>query len=523
MQLVNKTKKPLVLLILDGWGYSLRAEGNAIAMAHTPIYDYICARYPMTLLQASGAHVGLPDGAPGTSEAGHMAIGSGRIMQTSLTEIDRAIETGEFFKNPKLVEAMRLVKARGTALHLIGLLSNGKIHSSQEHLFALLRMAKKSGVEKVFIHCILDGQDVAGNSADIFVEALEIKLADIGTGKIATLCGRHFAMDKEQNWDKTARAYTMMVHAEGERAVDPVTAIRSSYLRGVTDEMIEPVIIEDPTGAPVGNIGNGDAVIFFNHRGDRMRQLVRAVTFLEFETGDAAAGKPKLDVFCLTDYDLILNLSAAFENRDQKDLLAELFAQNSVRNCRIAESEKELYVTHYFDGCPEEKYLFEEHIIVPSSDNAAQPQAPVSLITEKLLEKLDAGKTDVFVVNFAAADLAAHSGNWQRTVAAIEEIDVHLGAIFRKLQGLGGKLLITSDHGNCEQMLNKESGEADRGHTTNPVPFHLIDSETTSMRLRDGGSLADVAPTILALLDISRPLEMTGSDLRNIREAAIAA
>jgi 2,3-bisphosphoglycerate-independent phosphoglycerate mutase len=523
MQLVSKTRKPLVLLILDGWGYSLRAEGNAIAMAQTPNYDRICARYPMTLLQASGVHVGLQDSLPGTSESGHMAIGSGRVMQTSLNEIDRAIETGEFFNNQTLIEAMRLVKERGTALHLIGLLSNGKIHSSQEHLFALLRMAKKRGVEKVFIHCILDGQDVAGGSADIFVEALEIKLADIGTGKIATLCGRHFAMDKEQNWDKTARAYTMLVHAEGDRAVDPVLAIRSAYLRSVTDEMIEPIVIEDNSGVPVGNIKNGDAVIFFNHRGDRMRQLVRAVTFLEFEINDATTGKPKLDVFCLTDYDLILNLSAAFQNRDERSLLAEVFAQNSIRNCRVAESEKELHVTHYFDGCSEDKLLFEEHLIVPSSGDASRPEAPVSEITEKLLEKLDAGKTDVFIVNFAAADLAAHSGNLQRTIKAIEEIDVHLGKIYERLQELDGKLLITSDHGNCEQMLKKETGEIDRGHSSNPVPFHLIDSEACGLRMRDGGSLADVAPTILAMLDISKPVEMTGGDLRNTKEAAIAA
>jgi 2,3-bisphosphoglycerate-independent phosphoglycerate mutase len=533
MQLVSQVRKPLVLMILDGWGYTLRAEGNAIAMAQTPNYDQICARYPMTLLQASGAHVGLPDNQPGTSESGHMTIGAGRVMQTSLQEIDHAIETGEFFKNSKLIEAMRLVKERGTALHLIGLLSNGKVHSSQEHLFALLRMAKMSGVEKVFIHCILDGRDVAWSSADIFVEALEIKLADIGTGKIATLCGRHFAMDKEQNWEKTARAYTMLVHAEGERATDPVEAIRSSYQRSVTDEMIEPVVIEDNDGAPIGKIESGDAVIFFNHRGDRMRQLVRAATFLEFET-EAQTDKPKLDVYCLTDYDTdqgtgygsgfgALDLTAAFPNRDEKNVLAEIFAQNSIRNCRIAEAERELYVTHYFDGCPEEKHLFEERLIVPSSNSAAHPETPLAEITGWLLEKLDAGKTDVFVVNFASADIAAHSGSIPRAVKAIEDIDVNLGLIFGLIQDLGGTMLITSDHGNCEQMLNRETGEFDRGHTSNPVPFHLIDTGIHRWRLKDGGSLADVAPTLLALLDISKPAEMTGSDLRVAREAAIAA
>jgi 2,3-bisphosphoglycerate-independent phosphoglycerate mutase len=522
MQLVNKTRKPLVLLILDGWGYTLRSEGNAIAMAHTPNYDRICARYPMTLLQASGVHVGLASGTPGNSEAGHMTIGAGQVMQTSLQEIDRAIESGDFVQNGKLTTAMRMVKERGTALHLIGLLSNGKIHSSQEHLFALLRMAKKSGVERVFIHCILDGQDAGWGTADVFVEALEIKLADIGIGQIATLCGRHFAMDKEQNWDRTARAYTMLVHAEGERATDPVTAIRSSYLRSVTDEMIEPIVIENGDGKAMGRIEDGDAVIFFNHRGDRMRQLVRAVTFLELEAEEEAA-KPKLDVFCLVDYDLDLNLTAAFPNRDRRDLLADIFAQNSIRNCRISETEKELDVTHYFNGCAEERFLFEEHVIVPSSDNMAEPQKPAAEITEKLLEKLGAAKTDVFVVNFAAADLAAHSGSLERTVKAIEEIDAQIGKIYRWLQLTGGSLLITSDHGGCEQMIDRDTGEVLRGHTLNPVPFHLVDFAKREGRMRDGGSLTDVAPTILALLDISKPASMTGSDLCDTKEAAIAA
>lgn len=511
-----------MLLILDGWGYSLRAEGNAIAAANTPNYDHICARYPMTLLQALGASVGLAEGAAGTSESGHMAIGAGRVMQTSLGEIDRAIETKDFFSNPTLLKAVQNASERGTSLHLIGLLSNGKIHSSQEHLFALLRMAKKHGLEKVFIHCILDGQDVAWSSADVFVEALEIKLADIGVGRIATLCGRHLAMDKDQNWDRTARAYTMLVHAEGERATDPVSAVRASYLRGIGDEMIEPVVMENETGEPVGTIGNGDSVIFFNHRGDRMRQLVRAVTFLELEDA-SLSGKPNLDIFCLTDYDPLLNLSAAFQNRDEKNLLVQVFAQNSIRNCRLTETEKELYVTHYFDGCPEEKNLFEEHLIIPSSGNAAQLEAPAAQITEALLHKLEAGKTDVLVVNLAAADLAAHAGNFQRTVKAIEEIDICLGKILEKLRESDGTLLITSDHGNCEQMINKENGQIDRGHTANPVPFHFVDTEARGPRLRDGGTLADIAPTILSLLDISKPIEMTGRDLRDIKEAAIAA
>jgi 2,3-bisphosphoglycerate-independent phosphoglycerate mutase len=290
--------------------------------------------------------------------------------------------------------------------------------------------------------------------------------------------------------------------------------------------MIEPVVIEGSDGNPIGKIESGDAVIFFNHRGDRMRQLVRAATFLEFEI-EAGTDKPKLDVYCLTDYDtdhdLTPGLTAAFPNRDEKNFLAEIFAQNSIRNCRLAEAERELYVTHYFDGCPEEKHLFAESLIVPSSSNAASPETPLAEITGWLLEKLDAGKTDVFVVNFASADIAAHTGSIGRTVKAIEDIDVNLGLIFGLIQQIGGTLLITSDHGNCEQMLNRETGETDRGHTANPVPFHLVDTGIHRWRLKDGGSLADVAPTVLALLDISKPSEMTGGDLRIAREAAIAA
>jgi 2,3-bisphosphoglycerate-independent phosphoglycerate mutase len=522
LKLVSKTRKPVVLLILDGWGYSLRADGNAVARADTPNYDRICSHYPMTLLQASGTSAGLADGQPAGPESGHMLIGAGRVMQTSLNEIDAAIESGEFFKNAELRKAMHTAKERGSALHLVGLLSNGKLHSSQEHLFALLRMAKNHGLEKVFIHPILDGQDVNSGSADIFVEALEIKLADIGIGQVATLCGRYYAMDKEQNWDRTARAYTMLVHAEGERARDAVQGVRASYLRGLTDERIEPVVLEDEHGEPIGTVHSGDVVLFFNCRGDRIRQLARAVTFLDLEDA-ARSGKPEIDVFCLTDYDPLMNLRCAFPNREEKNLLGQLFAQNSIRNCRITETEKELCLTHFFDGCPEEKYLFKDQVIVPSSDNAARPEAPAALITEELLRKLDSGKTDVYVVNLAAANIAAHGGNFARTVHAVEEIDRCLGMIAEKLSQMSGALLITATHGNAEQMKNAATGEIDRGHTANPVPFHLVDENATHLKLRDGGTLCDVAPTLLSILDIAKPAEMTGDDLRNIREAAIAA
>lgn len=512
----NGRKRPLALIIIDGWGYSPRREGNAIALAHTPYYDEISARYPKTLLEAAGTRVGLPDGVSGSSEVGHMNIGAGRIVQTEIAKINKAIETGKFFENKTLLRAFQKAKKTNSTLHLVGLLSDGDIHSSQNHLFALLRMAKDIGLEKVFIHPILDGRDVMPRSADIYVEALEIKMADIGLGKIASLCGRYYGMDKDQNWERTARVYTMLVHAEGERAFDAVSAIRGSFLRGVNDEFIQPVVLEETPGIPVATIKDGDTVVFFNHRADRMRQLVKSLAVTEMGESNPIA-KPQIETVCLTEYDRTFGLPVAFPLEEEANSLAQIFAKEGILNCRLTETEKYAHVTYFFNGGVESEHACEQRILVQSPKVSAyevQPEMGCFKVTDKLLRGLEAGENDVFIVNLAAADIIAHSGNLNKTIEAVQFIDTCLGGILQKIRELDGVAIITSDHGNCEEMVNLENGEINNSHTKNPVPFHLVDEGANGLKLRTDGALEDIAPTILAILGIKKPEEMTGNDLR---------
>lgn len=509
------TKKPLALIIIDGWGYSAETQGNAIALAHTPNYEEICAKYPQTLLAASGSRVGLTNDAPGNSEVGHLNLGTGRIVQTKRSKVVEAIKSGDFFENEVLTAGFSKAKEKGTAVHLIGLVSDGDVHSSIDSLFALLRMAKQFDLKDVFIHCILDGRDVRQRTADIYIEALEIKLAEIGVGKIATLCGRQYAMDKSGNWERTARAFTMLVHAEGERSEDAVTAIRGSYLRGISDEFIQPVIMEESPAVPVATIKNDDTVIFFNHRADRMRQLVKALTTSdsnEFST----SGKPSINAVCLTEYDRTFDLPVAFEDSEENNALAHVFADNGVLNCRLTETEKYAHVTYFFNGGAEIEHPCEQRVLVPSPKvlTNEKPEMGSFKVTDKLLRGLEAGENDVFIVNLAAADLIAHSGNLEKTIEAVQFVDTCLGEIVSKIQEVGGVALITSDHGNCEQMSNLTTGEPNTSHTTNPVPFHLIANDLNGLKLRKDGALEDVAPTILGLLGLKKPAEMTGNDLR---------
>jgi 2,3-bisphosphoglycerate-independent phosphoglycerate mutase len=512
------SKRPLALIIIDGWGYSPRREGNAIALAHTPNYDEISAKYPKTLLEAAGTRVGLPDGVSGNSEVGHMNIGAGRIVQTDIAKINKAIQTGKFFENQVLLDAFEKVKAKNRSLHLIGLLSDGDVHSSQNHLFALLRMAKNAGLEKAFIHAVLDGRDVMPRTADVYIEALEIKMADIGLGRIASLCGRYYAMDKDQNWERTARAYTMLVHAEGERAFDAVSAIRGSFLRGVNDEFIQPVVLEETPGIPVATIKDGDTVVFFNHRADRMRQLVKSLAVTEKDEANPVV-KPKIEAVCLTEYDRSFGLPVAFPLEEETNSLAQIFAKNGVLNCRLTETEKYAHVTYFFNGGIESEHPCEQRVLIPSPKISAyesQPEMGCFKVTDKLLRGLEAGENDVFIVNLAAADLVAHSGNINKTIEAVQYIDTCLGGIVQKIREVGGVAIITSDHGNCEEMVNLENGEINNSHTRNPVPFHLIDEEANGLKLRTDGALEDVAPTILGIMGMEKPEEMTGNDLRRI-------
>jgi 2,3-bisphosphoglycerate-independent phosphoglycerate mutase len=505
-------KRPLTLIILSGWGYSPSREGNAVALANTPNYDLLSTNYPLTLLAASGEKIGLAKGSSGNSQIGHLTIGSGRILRNNLSKINDAINSDEFSSNKVLLEAMR--KAKKTNLHLIGLLSNGDVHSSLNHLFALIRLAKKCGVENVFIHATLDGRDVMPNSAEFYVEALEIKMQEIGLGKLATLCGRKWTMDKSNRWERTARAYTMLVHAEGEHAFDAINAIRGNYLRNVPDDEIEPIVLLSNPKTPVATLKYDDVAIFFNHRGDRMKQLVQSVAFAKSK-GISTIGKPNVHTVCMTEYDASFNLPIAFSKHEKmKNTLAEVFAENGILNCRITETDKFPHITHFFNGGAETEHTCEQRILLQSEKtNEPQPEMSSYKIADKLLRGIEAGENDVFIVNFPAADTFAHTANLEKTIEAIQHIDTCLGGIADKIREQNGVLIITSDHANSEEMIG-ENQTLNNSNTKNPVPFHLVDEQTKTVKLREDGTLADIAPTILGILGIEKPLEMTGTDLR---------
>lgn len=513
----SKIERPVALVILDGWGHLAETKGNAIASAHTPYYDRICSEHPWTVLGSSGELVGLGADAPGNAELGHMNIGAGRVVRSVHTNIREAVVSGSFFDNIVLAKAFSEVSARTGDVHLVGLISDADVHSSMDNLFALLRMAKRyTGVGNVYIHAILDGRDVPPRTADIYVEALEIKLADIGVGRIATLCGRFFAMDSTENWERTARAFTMMVHAEGERASDPVSAVRSSFLRGISDEFIAPIVIEDHSGEPVGKVKDGDLVVFFNHRADTMRQLVRSLAVPD-QGLIVAASKPDISAVCLTEYDRAFGLPVAFEQKTEPNGLASVLAANGISNYRISETDRMPHVSKFINCGFTSQNPFERDVEVASSDASLremEPEMRSFKIVDKMLNILKEDRNAFFVMNIPAPGLLAETGSLERTVEAVQYVDTCIGGIVGQMEEAGGVTMITSSHGNCESMFT-ESGEPDRFATMNPVPFHIIDPTANGIRLREGGSLKDVAPTVLGILGMTKPAEMSGEDLRN--------
>jgi 2,3-bisphosphoglycerate-independent phosphoglycerate mutase len=445
-------------------------------------------------------------------------IGAGRVIRMDVSRVDHDIASGEFFRNEVLLAAMNGVKKRGKAPHLMGLVSDGQVHSSQQHLYALLRLAKQCGLERVFIHCFLDGRDTPPSSAVQYVAALQKKIEEIGCGQIASIIGRYYAMDRDKRWERTLRAYELLVKGKGERATDPVAAILRSYERGITDEFVEPTVIVGSNGEPVATIQDGDAVIFFNFRPDRARQITRALTtpgFREFEV----SGRPQIDFVCFTVYDRSLPLPVAFPPHDHKNVLAEVWERICVRNYRMAETEKYAHVTYFFNGGVEKEHGCERRLLVPSpkiSTYDLQPEMSAFKVTDNVLRGIAEGETDVFIVNFANPDMVGHTGKLDKTIEACQYVDTCLGWITKAIRQSEGITLITADHGNAEQMIDPASGGPHTAHTTNLVPFHLIDEASRGLKLREGGALEDVAPTVLGLLGNEKPEEMTGRDLRSV-------
>jgi 2,3-bisphosphoglycerate-independent phosphoglycerate mutase len=513
---LNTKLGPLALIIIDGWGYSPTREGNAIAQAAKPYYDELTEKYPHTLLEASGTRVGLPAGVMGNSEVGHLNLGSGRVVRMDVSLIDHEIATGSFFQNELLSNAMIGARERSRALHLMGLISDGQVHSSQEHLYALLRMAKQHGLERVFIHGFLDGRDTPPASGAEYIAALQEKIEEIGCGRIATVIGRYYAMDRDKRWERTQRAYDLLVNGVGSKAIEAVAAIKESYLKGLTDEFVEPLVIQDRNGEPVARIENDDAIIFFNFRPDRARQLTRALAvpgFSEFPVPN----RPGVDFVCFSVYDVTFPLAVAFPPRHHNNILADVFSAGGVQNLRLSETEKYAHVTYFFNGGTEKEFPCERRLLVPSPKIATydlQPEMAAFKITNNVLRALDEGETDVLIVNFANPDMVGHTGKLEPTIAACQYVDTCLGWITKGIARARGITLITADHGNAEQMVDPKTGQPHTAHTTNPVPFHLIDPAARGMKLRTGGALEDVAPTIISLLGVEQPADMTGRDLR---------
>ena len=503
------TPRPIVLMVLDGFGVRDDGSDNAIALARTPNLDRLFATYPHTTLAASEMRVGLPDGQMGNSEVGHLNMGAGRVVYMDSTRITRAVRTGEIERNPVLVQAMDTVREQG-ALHFMGLLSDGGVHSYQEHLEGLLHMAQHQGLRRVFVHAFLDGRDTPPASGAGYLEKLQSFLADLGLGRVAVVCGRYYAMDRDKRWERTEKAWRAMVLGEGERTADPMAALRASYARGVTDEFVEPVVVVDAAGVPVATLRDGDSAIFFNFRADRARQLTAALALSSFD-GFPRPVCPRLHFVCMTEYDARFELPVAFPPQPLTHILADVMAEHGLANLRIAETEKYAHVTYFFNGGTEKPWPGEDRVLVPSAKVATydlKPEMSAYEITEALLEQLVVG-------NYANPDMVGHTGVLPAAVRAVEVVDECLGRVAEAVLSRGGALLVTADHGNCEVMRDPVTGQPHTAHTTLPVPFLLV-QEGARGPLRADGALEDVAPTILGLLGIAPPAEMTGRDLRQL-------
>jgi 2,3-bisphosphoglycerate-independent phosphoglycerate mutase len=515
--------KPIVLTVLDGWGYRLETNGNAIALARKPNYDRLLEDFPNTLIHTSGPAVGLPEGQMGNSEVGHLNIGAGRIVRMDSTRVEQLISSGEFFRHPLLLEAMQ--RGRDRQLHLLGLVSDGGVHSHINHLFALLRMACENKVTRVFVHCFMDGRDTPPNSGIDFLLQLEQKLREFSVGQIATIIGRYYAMDRDNRWERIEKAYRAMVHGDAEaKFTDPIAAIRASYEKGLTDEFVLPTVILAEAGpgkpaVPRGIIRDDDAVIFFNFRADRARQTTRALVEPGFKEIADPERPANLTFVAMTQYEKTwpwLRYIIAPEKLEH--ILANVFAELQLKNLRVAETEKYAHVTYFFNGGVEKPFPGEERILVPSPKVPTydlKPEMSGAGVADAVVHAIEKGDFDAIIMNFANADMVGHSGKLEATIKACETVDECLGRIFQSLRPRGGAWIITADHGNAETMIDPVTGCPHTYHTTNPVPLILVCDDGRA-QLKTGGSLRDIAPTLLGVAGIPAPGEMTGHDLRVI-------
>jgi 2,3-bisphosphoglycerate-independent phosphoglycerate mutase len=527
--------KPLVLIILDGWGYSPKTEANAIALARKPTYERLLREYPNSLIHTSGKYVGLPNGQMGNSEVGHLNIGAGRIIHMDITRIDLMIQNGEFFSHPPLLAAMKHARTGNRRLHLFGLVSDGGVHSQQAHLYALLKMAKQNGVDRVFVHAFMDGRDTLPTNGAGYLEQLQQKMREYNSGAIASVNGRYYAMDRDRRWERIAKAFNTMVYGEGEggKYVDPVQGMKDSYNKGVTDEFVLPFVCVGNRGEPLATIRDEDSCICFNFRADRVRQITRALTRnsgLNSQAGSDLPGAADLDAtiprdrtpknlhyLCMTQYDKNFSLPVVIPPESLDNILANVMGQMSLRNLRVAETEKYAHVTYFFNGGVEQPFPGEDRVLIPSPKVATydlKPEMSAAGIADAVVKAAGDGAFDVVIVNFANADMVGHSGKIEPTVKAVEVVDSCLEGIEKAVRQKGGALLITADHGNAEMMIDPVSGGPHTAHTTNPVPFIVIADKAEQFSLRPDGSLRDISPTLLGMLGLPQPKEMTGYDLR---------
>ena len=531
--------KPLVLTILDGWGYRAETKANAIALARKPTYDRLLREYPNTLIHTSGPFVGLPEGQMGNSEVGHLNIGAGRIVHMDITRIDQMIQNGEFFQHPVLLDAMKHARTGERRLHLFGLVSDGGVHSQQAHLYALLKMAKQNGLERVFVHAFMDGRDTLPTNGAGYLEQLQQKMREYNCGKIATVNGRYYAMDRDRRWERIAKAYNAMVFADAEGGTqsDPVQGMKESYNRGVTDEFVIPFVCEDAkdagTSARAQTIRDDDSCICFNFRADRVRQITRALarnSGLNAKGGSDLPGSEDLDAtiardrtpknlhyVCMTQYDKNFSLPVVIPPESMANILANVMGGLNMRNLRVAETEKYAHVTYFFNGGVETPFPGEDRVMVQSPKVATydlKPEMSAAGIADAVVKATEEGTFDVVIVNFANADMVGHSGKIEPTIKAVETVDACLARIESAVRAKDGAMLITADHGNAELMIDPATGGPHTAHTTNPVPFIVIAENAKQFTLKPNGSLRDISPTVLGMLGVDEPKEMTGRDLR---------